>query len=311
MMSHVSPQVLYRSLRRILQRRSNTANLQCGLSWWRTSQHYSKTYFFFGLESTQLACRHCFHQKMYGNKKIKKWSILTFFSGHDRDLTTPLAPLLRASWDRLRTWFWGGHLASWLDKLTWQVVTCQVIWRGAGGEGDKSTWQAQLVKLTCQVPLVLKNKCRTLTKLITKWIFHPLDSNWKLFWWQYSQKRETVARWIEVEIGTPRCDPKFDDEWWWGLCYVKWKHIETNTNQHTWLSNWVIKFFITGQTILLHQILASVSALWWQRFIEFVQRWDHFDNFRIFKRIINQIVQVAFEAHLKSTKIASFEKLHE
>jgi len=33
-----------------------------------------------------------------------------------------------------------------------------MIWWGAGGEGDKSTWQAQLVKLTCQVPLVLKRK---------------------------------------------------------------------------------------------------------------------------------------------------------
>jgi len=50
----------------------------------------------------------------------------------------------------------GGHLSTGFDNLTWQAVACQVIWRGAGGEGARSTWQAQLVKLTCQVPLVLK-----------------------------------------------------------------------------------------------------------------------------------------------------------
>ena len=54
----------------------------------------------------------------------------------------------------------GGHLSSWLDKLTWQDVTCQVIWRQAGGEGDKSTWQTLVVKFH----LCPKHKCRTLRK---------------------------------------------------------------------------------------------------------------------------------------------------
>jgi len=124
-----------------------------------------KHMFFFGLESTQLACRHHFHRNIHG-KKINKWSILTFFwpwPWRDPPPSTPLEG--HCSCVSLRIWFWGGHLASLLDKLTWQAVTCQVIWRGAEGEGDKSTWQAQLVKLTCQVPLVLKRKCRTLEKV--------------------------------------------------------------------------------------------------------------------------------------------------
>jgi len=34
-----------------------------------------------------------------------------------------------------------------LTSQTWQVdLTCQVTWREARGEGDQSTWQAQLVK---------------------------------------------------------------------------------------------------------------------------------------------------------------------
>jgi len=50
----------------------------------------------------------------------------------------------------------------WFDKLTWQAVTCQVIWGGAGCEGDKPTWQAQLVRFH----LFPKHKCRTLPKVI-------------------------------------------------------------------------------------------------------------------------------------------------
>jgi len=68
---------------------------------------------------------------------------------------------LGGSWDSLRMWCKGVRHPSWLDNLTWQAVTCQVIWRGAGGEDDKTTWQAQLVKLTCQVrqvPLVPKTQ---------------------------------------------------------------------------------------------------------------------------------------------------------
>jgi len=42
-MSHLG--TVYRLLRRIHQRRNNTAKLQCGLSWWRTSQNNSRTSF--------------------------------------------------------------------------------------------------------------------------------------------------------------------------------------------------------------------------------------------------------------------------
>jgi len=44
---------------------------------------------------------------------------------------------------------WYEDCASWLDKSTWQVITCQVIWRGIRGP-DAS----QLVKSICQVELV-------------------------------------------------------------------------------------------------------------------------------------------------------------
>ena len=46
----------------------------------------------------------------------------------------------------------------WWFVKTWQVTTYQVIWRGARGQGDKSTWEAQLVKFH----LCPKHKCRTL-----------------------------------------------------------------------------------------------------------------------------------------------------
>jgi len=75
----------------------------------------------------------------------------------------------------------------------------------------------------------LKYSPRNWFFMITKWIFHPLDWNWKFFERQCLQKREIAAQWNEVEIGKPRCDPKFDAEWW-GLCYVKWQHNKTNTN---------------------------------------------------------------------------------
>jgi len=55
--------------------------------------------------------------------------------------------------------FLGGAQTQDFRGITFQVdltiwlVTCQVIWEGAGGECDQWTWQAQLVNLTCQVPL--------------------------------------------------------------------------------------------------------------------------------------------------------------
>jgi len=50
----------------------------------------------------------------------------------------PQGPTLVLIW-------WFDKLIWWFDK-TWQAVNCQVISRGGGGEGDKSTWQVQLVK---------------------------------------------------------------------------------------------------------------------------------------------------------------------
>jgi len=46
----------------------------------------------------------------------------------------------------------------WFDK-TRKPVTCHTIWREAGGDGEKSTWQAQLVFHSCP-----RHKCRTLRK---------------------------------------------------------------------------------------------------------------------------------------------------
>jgi len=61
------------------------------------------------------------------------------------------------SWDYFRVLHlcWYDDCSSWLDKSTWQVITCQVIWRGARGRGDKSTCQVNLSSwLVCQVELV-------------------------------------------------------------------------------------------------------------------------------------------------------------
>jgi len=41
---------------------------------------------------------------------------------------------------------WYEDCASWLNKSTWQVITCQVIWRGVRRQDAN-----QLVKSTCQV----------------------------------------------------------------------------------------------------------------------------------------------------------------
>jgi len=115
-------------------------------------------------EHRKIVPRTSFSTEKFWAKKIKKWLILTSLA---KTVTwPPPVPLWGSSCDSLQMWFEGGHLSSWLDKLTWQAVTWQVIRRGAGGEGDKSTWQSQLVKLTCQGPLVLKNKCRTLSNML-------------------------------------------------------------------------------------------------------------------------------------------------
>ena len=51
---------------------------------------------------------------------------------------------------------WYEDCASWLDKSTWQVITCQVNWRVARVQGDKSTCQVDLSSwLICQVELVI------------------------------------------------------------------------------------------------------------------------------------------------------------
>jgi len=91
--------------------------------------------FWFGLESTQLACRHHFLQKNHG---------MTVGS----DLIPPPQYPSRGLLRQLVNGIWGGLPCNltWplrsLDKwrlsplqITWQVkvVTCQVIWRSAGG----------------------------------------------------------------------------------------------------------------------------------------------------------------------------------
>jgi len=50
---------------------------------------------------------------------------------------------------------WNDDCSCWPDKSIWQVITCQVIWRLARGQGDKSTCQVNLSSwLVCQVELV-------------------------------------------------------------------------------------------------------------------------------------------------------------
>ena len=50
---------------------------------------------------------------------------------------------------------WYDDCSNWFDKSTWQVITCQVNWRGARGQGDKSKCQVNLSSwLVCQAELV-------------------------------------------------------------------------------------------------------------------------------------------------------------
>ena len=50
---------------------------------------------------------------------------------------------------------WYDNCSSWLDKLTWQVITCLLNWRGTRGQDGKSTCQVNLSSwLVCQVALV-------------------------------------------------------------------------------------------------------------------------------------------------------------
>jgi len=63
---------------------------------------------------------------------------------------------------RTHTWIYQGPSLAWyedcsnrLEKTTWQVITCQVIWRGVRGQGDKSTCQVNLSSwIACQVEVV-------------------------------------------------------------------------------------------------------------------------------------------------------------
>jgi len=71
--------------------------------------------------------------------------------------------------------FDGGHLSSWLDKLTWHTVTCLVIWGRTGGECEHSTWQAQLDNLTCQVPLYSNAS-------VEPWLFERATSFYQGTW---------------------------------------------------------------------------------------------------------------------------------
>jgi len=101
----------------------------------------------------KIISRISFSLKIFLEKKIKRWSILTFFLAMTVTWPSSLYPSGGFLGMCSNARFEGGHLSSWLDKLTWHTVTYQVIWGGAGGEFDHSTWQAQLDNLTCQVPL--------------------------------------------------------------------------------------------------------------------------------------------------------------
>ena len=71
--------------------------------------------------------------KLQNWEKIKKWSILTFWFGDDYDL----APPPRTSGGKFLGQLAHVILGGLPVKLTWQAVTCQVIWRGAVGKGDR------------------------------------------------------------------------------------------------------------------------------------------------------------------------------
>jgi len=128
-------------LRRIHECHSNTAKLQFGLSWWRTSQNNSKNIIF--SEKFQ--------------KKLKSdwfWPFFWPWPWPDPPPRYPSGVLGTACGCDFRGVVFQVDFTSWLDKLS------LFKWFGEEPEreDDKSTWQAQLVKLTCQVPLVVKTK---------------------------------------------------------------------------------------------------------------------------------------------------------
>jgi len=94
------------------------------------------------------------------------------------------------------------------DKLTWQAVTCPLIWREAGGKGDKSTWQAQLVKFH----LLSKHRCRT--RIFVFWNSSLICSVVKL---SESLSGLFEISYVESEnrgVGGGGRDPKKQQEFW-------------------------------------------------------------------------------------------------
>ena len=67
---------------------------------------------------------------------------------------------------------WYQDCSSWLNKSTWQVITCQVIWRGVRGQGDKSTCQVNLSSwLVCQMEVVTASRICHSRKKFRQFVF--------------------------------------------------------------------------------------------------------------------------------------------
>ena len=116
-------------------------------------------------------------------KKIKKWSILTFFWA--MTVIFLFVPLRGLSWDVLQRKIWGGSPF----KLTWQVDLTYCHLSSDLRRGRRRVWPLHLTSATWQFDLssstVLKRKCKTLTI----WASHMFLSRYL----GRFQKRDRVA----------------------------------------------------------------------------------------------------------------------
>ena len=94
--------------------------------------------------------------------------------------------------------------------LNLEILRLQNLWFSSKG------WKVHFV-----IEKVQFRGPRNWTFSITKWL-SILLMKITSFAVAISPDWEIAAVWNEVEIGTPRCDPKFEAEWW-GLCSVKRK----------------------------------------------------------------------------------------
>ena len=137
--------ILRRLLRRLHQRRSNTAKSKCGLSGWG--------------EHLKIIPRTSFHRNCFG-KKNKKWSILTFFLAMTVTWPPPQPSQGGFLGQIAGVILWGSPC-----RLTWQVDLTSCHLSIDLKRGRRRGWQINLTSATCQVPLALKRKCRTLSFL--------------------------------------------------------------------------------------------------------------------------------------------------